>query len=212
MKTSDYYIVSKNTGEIFDGDFNITKVNANPDNSVILTKENILDESDEKKKFLHNYLRKIKEINEFGQMRIDGVWVNEKMLELAKENNFEKEIVRLMVQTCTKHNKVKNSVNGRKTAHSWTEFYEFLKVPSNKRKKFREFLVENEIASLRTYDVEGQYNVKDIFVNPLYFKKYSHVGIQSIIAFKKQTLSKVHKYSVYWLYQYGFIEGEDVLE
>lgn len=175
-----------------------------------ISAEELLENPKDSLKVIYSYLKKSGHINQFGFIKLDGVWFNTKLLEMSIEHNFTKEVNTLLIKISCR-NYIKMAGNHKTQTHecsNWTELYESIGISDkSKRPKFKKFLTENDI--VRKAKV---FNSNDdvLVVNPKYIRLGSHVSAVALSVFKDYCIKDIHKYSSYLLVANGMIKYEDL--
>lgn len=205
MRAKKYGIVSMETGELI----RVTphKGIAIDEVTTTITKDMLETPSEELIKYLYKRMRVSNKIDQFGMIKLDGLYVGEDFFRIGAESGILAECFFRMKSALSIRGFIKKTPTV--DCSSWKEVIEVLGIdPANKRKfgAMKKILIKEDVIR------EGRNPIgKKVYaVNPNILRHGTHTSDYCISIFRDVTLHKVDKFNTYLMYLNGLLNYSDV--
>lgn len=205
MEELRYGIIDMQTGELIRQTND--KKTAKEEAEMTIAKDMLVNPSVELIKYMYKIMKTTGKIDQYGMIKVDGLYVGEKFFEIgATCGTYAENFIRL---------KSALSIRGfiKKTpttdCHTWQEVMEILGITTSNKKamaSFKRILTSNDVVRERILPSGN----KVFVVNPNILRHGSHTSDMCIATFKDIVLDRVDKYNTYLMFINGLLEYEDI--
>lgn len=159
---------------------------------------------------LYSWCKITKQINQIGQMKLLGAYINLEFERNIASNNVYMLGYTIRLEYITHHyNSFIMNRDRDKYISTWSELYDATRIKGNPTKlKFKKFLIDNNMIRVaKIYDKLNNKYVKRFIMNPFFYRGSaysSQIAISTFQDFIKEDVN-ISKYQVLWLKSMDYI-------
>lgn len=200
-----YGIIDMQTGELIRQTND--KKTAKEETNISITKDMLVDPSVELIKYMYKVMKNTGKIDQYGMIKVDGLYVGEKFFEIgATCGTYAENFIKLK-SALSIRGFVKNTPTT--DCHTWQEVMGVLGVTTSNKKamaSFKRILTSNDVVRERVLPSGNRVFV----INPNILRHGSHTSDMCIATFKDIVLDRVDRYNTYLMFINGLLEYEDI--
>lgn len=183
------------------------KKTAKEETNISITKDMLVDPSVELIKYMYKVMKNTGKIDQYGMIKVDGLYVGEKFFEIgATCGTYAENFIKLK-SALSIRGFVKNTPTT--DCHTWQEVMGVLGVTTSNKKamaSFKRILTSNDVVRERVLPSGNRVFV----INPNILRHGSHTSDMCIATFKDIVLDRVDRYNTYLMFINGLLEYEDI--